>query len=55
MRLRLDCKLHRGQEKPKPANTRSLVPPGGSVPGETNSNRPTPGAGTVTVTPTRIS
>lgn len=50
MRLRLDCKLHKGQEMPKPLNTRSVAPPGGG----TNSNRPTPGAGTVTVTPTPI-
>lgn len=55
MRLRLDCNLHPGQEKPKPLNTHSLVPPGGSVPEATDSNRPTPGAGTVTVTPKRIS
>ena len=31
-RLRLDCTLAPGQEKPGAPNTHSLVPPGGSVP-----------------------
>ncbi len=58
MRLRLDCNLQPGQEQPGAPNTHSLVPPGGSVPGATagsgapaDPSRPTPGAGTVTVTP----
>ncbi len=58
VRLRLDCNLQPGQEQPKAPNTHSLVPPGGSVPGSTagqqapaDPGRPTPGAGTVTVTP----
>ncbi|ORV31928.1 hypothetical protein AWB99_09550 [Mycolicibacterium confluentis] len=58
VRLRLDCNLQPGQEQPKAPNTHSLVPPGGSVPGGTagqqapaDPGRPTPGAGTVTVTP----
>ena len=61
MRLRLDCTLKKGQEQPQAPNTHSLVPPGGSVvgpdgslmtgPGATEGARPTPGAGTVTVTP----
>ena len=63
-RLRLDCNLAPGQEKPGAPNTHRLVPPGGSVPGGASSapaqgaqpapgqaGRPTPGAGTVTVTP----
>lgn len=55
-RLRLDCKLPKGQEMPDAPNTHRMVPPGGSMPtapdghGQTD-NRPTPGAGTVTVTP----
>lgn len=65
VRLRLDCNLQPGQEQPKAPNTHSLVPPGGSVPRATDGQtapdgqpaapaqpgRPTPGAGTVTVTP----
>lgn len=53
-RLRLDCKLAAGQEKPPAPNTHRLVPEGGSVPGLPDGNgatRPTPGAGTVTVVP----
>lgn len=62
-RLRLDCKLAAGQEKPPAPNTHRLVPPGGSVPGGSaggsapglpdgnGATRPTPGAGTVTVVP----
>lgn len=68
-RLRLDCKLAAGQEQPKAPNTHSLVPPGGSIPGagsgdtaqnpqqapqQAQPGRPTPGAGTVTVTPVPI-
>lgn len=57
-RLRLDCDLQPGQVQPQAPNTHSLVPPGGSLP-QTGTdgavtpapNRPTPGAGTVTVTP----
>lgn len=52
IRLMLDCTLPEGAEKPQAPNTHSLVPPGGSVPNE--GNRPTPGAGTVTVTPVPI-
>lgn len=65
VRLRLDCDLQPGQEQPKAPNTHSLVPPGGSIPRATDGQtapdggqqapaqpgRPTPGAGTVTVTP----
>ena len=51
MKLMLDCNLPEGADKPQAPNTRSLVPPGGSVPG---GARPTPGAGTVTVTPVPI-
>ncbi len=64
MKLRLDCNLKKGQEQPQAPNTHSLVPPGGSVvgpdgslmtgPGATEGPRPTPGAGTVTVTPRPI-
>ncbi len=54
VRLRLDCKLAPGQTRPPAPNTRSLVPRGGSVPGNNGGNRPTPGAGTVTVTPVPI-
>lgn len=69
MRLRLDCTLHPGQTKPQAPNTHSVVPPGGSAPGATGTpgspgatgspgspggSRPTPGAGTVTVTPVPI-
>ncbi|CAJ1582565.1 hypothetical protein [[Mycobacterium] wendilense] len=66
-RLRLDCNLAPGQERPNAPNTHRLVPPGGSVPGgvagsgapaapggqggQGGAQRPTPGAGTVTVTP----
>jgi hypothetical protein len=53
-RLRLDCNLQPGQEKPGAPNTHSLVPPGGSVPGGETGARPTPGAGTVTVTPVPV-
>jgi len=53
MRLMLDCTLPEGATMPKAPNTRSLVPPGGSVPGGGGA-RPTPGAGTVTVTPVPI-
>lgn len=54
-RLRLDCTLQPGQEMPGAPNTHSLVPPGGSVPGGTGGgNRPTPGAGTVTVVPVPV-
>ncbi|CAN5866245.1 hypothetical protein BH09ACT7_BH09ACT7_22900 [soil metagenome] len=54
--LMLDCTLAPGQEKPGAPNTHSLVPPGGSVPtsGADAPSRPTPGAGTVTVTPVPI-
>ncbi|MET0704115.1 MAG: hypothetical protein ABWY93_31090 [Mycobacterium sp.] len=56
--LMLDCTLAPGQEKPGAPNTHSLVPPGGSVPGlggaPADPNRPTPGAGTVTVTPVPV-
>jgi hypothetical protein len=53
--LMLDCTLAPGQEKPGAPNTHSLVPPGGSVPTSgADANRPTPGAGTVTVTPVPI-
>ncbi|MFA5707010.1 MULTISPECIES: DUF3693 domain-containing protein [Mycolicibacterium] len=65
-RLRLDCNLAPGQERPDAPNTHRLVPPGGSMPGgvagsnpsmpadqgqQGGAQRPTPGAGTVTVTP----
>ena len=63
-RLRLDCNLQPGQDQPKAPNTHSLVPPGGSVPGATSGSgqtgqtgqpgRPTPGAGTVIVTPVPV-
>lgn len=53
-RLRLDCTLAPGQEKPGAPNTHSLVPPGGSVPSGEGGQRPTPGAGTVTVTPVPV-
>jgi hypothetical protein len=53
-RLRLDCTLAPGQEKPGAPNTHSLVPPGGSVPSDGGGQRPTPGAGTVTVTPVPV-
>jgi hypothetical protein len=56
-RLRLDCTLAPGQEKPGAPNTHSLVPPGGSIPtsgAAADPNRPTPGAGTVTVTPVPV-
>ena len=52
--LMLDCTLAPGQEKPGAPNTHSLVPPGGSVPSQGDPNRPTPGAGTVTVTPVPV-
>jgi hypothetical protein len=56
--LMLDCTLAPGQEKPGAPNTHSLVPPGGSIPTSgataTDPNRPTPGAGTVTVTPVPV-
>lgn len=52
IKLMLDCNLPEGADKPGAPNTHSLVPPGGSVPNE--GNRPTPGAGTVTVTPVPI-
>jgi hypothetical protein len=55
--LMLDCTLAPGQEKPGAPNTHSLVPPGGSVPtsgAAADPNRPTPGAGTVTVTPVPV-
>ena len=51
MKLRLDCNLHPGQQKPAAPGTRSMVPPGGSAGGAGGGARPTPGAGTVTVTP----
>jgi hypothetical protein len=53
----LDCTLAPGQEKPGAPNTHSLVPPGGSIPtsgAAADPNRPTPGAGTVTVTPVPV-
>ncbi len=59
-RLRLDCNLAPGQEKPGAPNTHSLVAPGGAAlpdgQGQTDGNapRPTPGAGTVTVIPTPV-
>jgi hypothetical protein len=57
--LMLDCTLAPGQEKPGAPNTHSLVPPGGSIPtsgasAPADPNRPTPGAGTVTVTPVPV-
>lgn len=60
VRLRLNCDLLPGQAQPQAPNTHSLVPPGGSIPQQggtsgapapVDPNRPTPGAGTVTVTP----
>ena len=58
IRLRLNCDLQPGQEQPVAPNTHSLVPPGGSIqtgtsgaPAPADPSRPTPGAGTVTVTP----
>jgi PASTA domain len=51
IKLMLDCTLPAGADKPQAPGTHSLVPPGGSVPG---GARPTPGAGTVTVTPVPI-
>jgi len=54
MKLRLDCNLHPGQQKPAAPGTRSMVPPGGSAGGAGGGARPTPGAGTVTVTPVPI-
>lgn len=55
-RLRLDCNLAPGQQMPGAPNTHSLVPPGGSIPtsGADAPARPTPGAGTVTVTPVPV-
>jgi hypothetical protein len=52
MRVRLDCSLHPGQTKPPAPGTRSVVPGGG--PGAQTGARPTPGAGTVTVTPVPV-
>lgn len=54
MSLRTDCTVPKGQEKPGAPNTHSLVPPGGSIPGAAAGQRPTPGAGTVTVTPVPV-
>lgn len=62
VRLRLNCELAPGQEQPVAPNTHSLVPPGGSIQtsgAESTSapadpGRPTPGAGTVTVTPRAV-
>jgi len=59
MKLRLDCTLAPGATKPPAPNTHSVVPPGGSVPtsGATApgaGTRPTPGAGTVVVTPVPV-
>jgi hypothetical protein len=61
VRLRLDCTLQPGQTQPQAPNTHSLVPPGGSIqtgtsgaPAPADPNRPTPGAGTVTVTPRQL-
>jgi beta-lactam-binding protein with PASTA domain len=62
VKLRLNCDLAPGQEQPVAPNTHSLVPPGGSVPQTGTSGapapvdpgRPTPGAGTVTVTPRQV-
>ena len=61
VRLRLNCDLLPRQEQPVAPNTHSLVPPGGSIPTGTSGapapadpGRPTPGAGTVTVTPRQI-
>ncbi len=57
MRLRLDCNVVPGQNKPPAPGTRSMVPPGGSAGGAGGAGggpRPTPGAGTVTVTPVPI-
>jgi hypothetical protein len=56
--LRVNCTLAPGEEKPGAPNTHSLVAPGGSVQGsegaEGGGARPTPGAGTVTVTPVPV-
>ena len=52
MRLRLNCNLARGQTKPQAPGTRSIAPPQGGA-GQ-GGNRPTPGAGTVTVTPVPV-
>lgn len=65
VKLRLNCDLAPGQEQPVAPNTHSLVPPGGSIPtsgaaatsgapAPVDPGRPTPGAGTVTVTPRQI-
>ncbi|MGB3481469.1 MAG: hypothetical protein WBB07_04515 [Mycobacterium sp.] len=62
VRLRLDCDLLPGQDQPVAPNTHSLVPPGGSIqqtgtsgaPAPADPGRPTPGAGTVTVTPRQV-
>lgn len=65
VKLRLNCDLAPGQEQPVAPNTHSLVPPGGSIqkpgtsgtsgaPAPADPGRPTPGAGTVTVTPVPI-
>jgi hypothetical protein len=62
VRLRLNCELAPGQDQPVAPNTHSLVPPGGSIPtsgaegapAPADPSRPTPGAGTVTVTPRAI-
>lgn len=51
LKLMLDCTLEEGETKPGAPNTHSLVPPGGSIP---TGARPTPGAGTVTVTPVPV-
>ncbi len=53
-RLRLDCSLPQGEHAP-PQGTHTLSPRAGSGAGGTaDPNRPTPGAGTVTVNPVPI-
>lgn len=51
LKLRLDCNLAPGQTKPPAPGTRSVAPGGSSAGG---GARPTPGAGTVVVTPVPI-
>ena len=55
-RLRLNCSLPQGQHAPA-QGTHTLTPhpaAPGAGDGGTDGNRPTPGAGTVTVTPVPI-
>jgi len=58
VRLRLDCTLKAGQTKPPAPGTLSRVAPsaapGAAAGGNNENNRPTPGAGTVTVTPVPV-